>query len=293
MSASGKTTSTTRVRSADFLRVLGGGSYTISAQSAIEGKTIDASVSFYAGNAESDYSNRISVISFSAAPLNFTVPSNANFAVFTFAYSNNSDITPTGIKEIQLEAGSTASAYVPYSGTSYPVSWQSSAGTVYGGTLDVVSGLLTVTMASVDLGTLNYGYESTLMRFNATVLGMKTMRQRRMPLLSDIYKTISDGSAFNSAWDNVIYNNDNINQIVIHNHAYTDPATFKTAMNGHSVVYELAAPVTYQLTPTEVDSLLGANNLWHDANGNIEANYYADTTLFINKKIAAAIASLS
>jgi hypothetical protein len=72
----------------------------------------------------------------------------------------------------------------------------------------------------------------------------------------------------------------------------TTAADFKTwlASNPLQVVYELAAPVTYQLTPTEVDSLLGENNFWHDANGNTTAVYRADTALYIAKKIAEAVA---
>ena len=44
---------------------------------------------------------------------------------------------------IQVELGSTATPYTPYNGTVYPVSWQTEAGTVYGCTVDVVSGVLT------------------------------------------------------------------------------------------------------------------------------------------------------
>lgn len=43
----------------------------------------------------------------------------------------------------QLEFGSTDTAYEPYAGTTLPISWQSEAGTVYGGTLDVLTGVLT------------------------------------------------------------------------------------------------------------------------------------------------------
>lgn len=45
---------------------------------------------------------------------------------------------------IQLEVGDTETAYEPYNGTTIPISWQSEAGTVYGGKLDVLSGILTV-----------------------------------------------------------------------------------------------------------------------------------------------------
>lgn len=39
--------------------------------------------------------------------------------------------------------------YAPYTGTAVSVSWQTEAGTVYGGSLDVLTGVLTVTMANI------------------------------------------------------------------------------------------------------------------------------------------------
>lgn len=48
-----------------------------------------------------------------------------------------------------FEYGASASAYEPYAGQTYPITWESIAGTVYGGTLDVVSGVLTVTDAQI------------------------------------------------------------------------------------------------------------------------------------------------
>ena len=45
--------------------------------------------------------------------------------------------------------------------TTYAVDWTSEAGTVYGGTLNVVTGLLTVNKVIVDLGTLLWNDEST------------------------------------------------------------------------------------------------------------------------------------
>ena len=57
------------------------------------------------------------------------------------------------------------------------------------------------------------------------------------------------------------------------------------------IVLPLATPLTYQLTATEVDTLLGQNNVWHDANGDTAVEYRADTKLYIEKKITAAIAA--
>ena len=50
----------------------------------------------------------------------------------------------------------------------------------------------------------------------------------------------------------------------------------KTYMGNHDVfaVCELATPITYQLTPQEVTTLLGQNNIWADA-GDVEVTYYA------------------
>ena len=49
-------------------------------------------------------------------------------------------------------------------------------------------------------------------------------------------------------------------------------ADFKAAMSGVDFVYELATPIEIQLTPTEVRTLLGNNNIFADT-GNIEVKY--------------------
>ena len=81
------------------------------------------------------------------------------------------DTSPEYVVNFQLELGSTASAYEPYQGTTIPISWQSSAGTVYGGTLDVTTGALRVTMASVDLGMLNWDKQNTTTSFRFVTNG--------------------------------------------------------------------------------------------------------------------------
>jgi hypothetical protein len=69
-------------------------------------------------------------------------------------------------------------------------------------------------------------------------------------------------------------------------------AALKTAVTGQQLVYELAEPTTVQLSATQVNSLLGVNNLWADS-GDTEVVYRADTKLYIAKKIAEAISALS
>ena len=52
------------------------------------------------------------------------------------------------------------------------------------------------------------------------------------------------------------------------------------------ICYELATPLTIQLTPTAVKSLLGSNNVWADTGDIDKAEYQRDATTIINQLIA-------
>lgn len=138
---------------------------------------------------------------------------------------------------IQLELGSTATSYEPYQGDTYSVTFPTEAGTVYGGTLDVTTGVLTVDKANIA-------------SYNGETLTGEWISDR------DVYSVGSTPSI------------------------------------GAQVVYKLATPITYQCTPTEVKTLLGANNIFADT-GDVNAEYCADTKKYIDNAIAAAVASLS
>ena len=66
---------------------------------------------------------------------------------------------------------------------------------------------------------------------------------------------------------------------------------FKQAMSGVIAIYKWNSSTEIQLTPTEVKSLLGANNIYSDS-GSVEVEYRADTTLAYNE-LLSLIASLS
>lgn len=171
------------------------------------------------------------------------------------------------IRNLQIELGSTATTYEPYAGTTYPISWQTEAGTVYGGKLDVVSGELVVNRGYVDLGSLNWTARANS-RFDTT--------------LSDANNGININaicSAYNrqviSGWGSLTNGGFSIRNLTLRiaDERYTDATTFKTAMNGVQLVYELATPITYHLSPTAIKSLLGYNNIWADC-GDVEVKYY-------------------
>ena len=65
-----------------------------------------------------------------------------------------------------------------------------------------------------------------------------------------------------------------VSQIQVKDSAYSDPTVFKNAMNGVQLVYELATPQTYQLTPTQISMLVGGqNNVWVDTSAVITLIY--------------------
>ena len=58
------------------------------------------------------------------------------------------------------------------------------------------------------------------------------------------------------------------------------------------MAYPLAIPVTYQLTPQEVKTILGENNIFADT-GDVSVEYRADIKKYIDKVVATAISALS
>ena len=65
-----------------------------------------------------------------------------------------------------------------------------------------------------------------------------------------------------------------------------------TPTTGAQVVYDLAEAVTVELTAQEISTVLGNNSISADT-GDVSVTYRADPTLYIARKIAAAISGLS
>lgn len=60
-----------------------------------------------------------------------------------------------------------------------------------------------------------------------------------------------------------------------------------TPTTGAQVCYKLETPVEIQLSPQQLTTILGTNNIWSDA-GNVAVNYVANTKLYIDSAIAAS-----
>ena len=249
---------------------------------------------------------RISLGSTSLSTVTQTIPNGIAYIVMDIRTNAlTTEINESDINTIQLELGSSATSYSPYSnicpisgwtganvvvspttsaqdGTTYPISWQSEAGTVYGGTLDVTTGLLTVTMAEVDLGTLTWQYISDDVFFTFGLYGIKKPGIRNYINSTYGFSALS----FANMPDKTMKGNTTAGGMYVKDSAFgQNPGTAKTGMSGVQLVYELATPQTYQLTPTDVTLLLGDNNVWADT-GDIFIKYRRQDVLGINENIA-------
>lgn len=187
--------------------------------------------------------------------------------------------TTNGYASPQLELGSTSTTFEPYEGEVYTVDF-GTGGTVYKGSLDVLTGELTVTHKVVDLGDLSWNKASTAPYFFGNGLpDPKIVPNGSVaPFICEQYDP-------KSANDIVLHYNDYDGSIGLRNDGVVlvndlgkqtlTNEQFKTAMTGIKLAYELATPETYNLTPSEVMTVIGHNVVFADT-GDISVSYFVD-----------------
>ena len=194
--------------------------------------------------------------------------------VNAYMYSGGGSHADVYWYDFQLKLGTTATAYEPYNADTYAIDLD---GTVYGGTLDVTSGVLTVDRAIVDLGTLSWSYVSNYGFFMTPAIS--ELEPSADGICSMFAVVEYNASSEQWASGDMILNMTNVDKrLRVKDTQYTDAATFKTAVTGQTLVYILATPQTIQLTPHELTTLLGSNNIWSDA-GDVEVEYRANGSL--------------
>ena len=185
---------------------------------------------------------------------------------------------------VQVELGTEATEYEPFIGTSYPYSLGQS---VYGGTVDLATGVLTVTHKYVEYDGSN---DEAWEKYNGGSAGAYAMRVSEADILQRLTATVCTANYLPSVTGGDTWGN--YNAFVSGSYSpyvYTGINTITTleawktylASNPLQVVYLLATPTTVQLTPTEVKTLLGYNNI--SSTGTVEVIYHADTKLYVDK----------
>ena len=173
-----------------------------------------------------------------------------------------------------------------------PISWQSEAGTVYGGTLTVNkdgSGTLVVDRACDRVSpslTWNYGKTSSD-RKGYCYCPSITIKRDYSKLICSHFKTVSAVADVGITISGGL----STGQIQFYVDALgiESASEFVTFLTNNEVyyTYALSTPVTYTLTAEQVKTLLGVNNIWADTGDILSVDYPADTKLYIDGKIAS------
>lgn len=160
--------------------------------------------------------------------------------------------------------------------------------TAYFGTLNVVTGELTVSRKLVEFdGSADEDWTYSAgsaygSRCHLALADAKTDSSRRLVLCNiGVFNSSSnnEGTVFTSGGRLYYYQPSSI----------TSAEDFKTWLGSNTMqaLYELATPITYQLTPTQVDALLGYNIVSSSTDNTVSIEYFADTKLYIDKVAAS------
>ena len=205
----------------------------------------------------------------------FTTPNNAVW----FGFNTDTNYGTTYRNDISInnppsETGYNAHTGGAYTGNTYTIAL---GDTYYGGSLDVTNGVLTVTWKSVDMDSLNYvkGNRNTDNTGYIYRTQITDMAKSNDDAICEIYAFQTSGTF---VWESIHQYMYGINgNAVIFVDDYANANDFKAAVNGKLFVYPLATPFTIQLTPTQIEQLLGTNNVFADCGDITECIYYKNS----------------
>ena len=176
---------------------------------------------------------------------------------------------------------STDTTYHAYNGQTYAIAFGQ---TVYGGVLDVTRGKLTVThlrKTSFTRGALDTS--GKLYKIADLTDGSEWLdTYNAPPLKCNMFVIVGLGEART-------LNSGQLTQYgkVVYISGYVGNETALDALLPNlEVVYPLATPIDIDLTPTQINALVGVNNVYNDTNGDTEVKYKEGIQHYIDKKIA-------
>lgn len=220
----------------------------------------------------------------------FTTKASTHYLIIGFyVYSTAAEIAAeTGItvSNFQLELGDTRTSYEPYKGINTLIDWTDSAGTIYGGYIDLARGVLVEKWAGAYIASQDYiprwyryGNNNGLFYFSGVnnYLDVLQIDKKYTPIITDKLITQNSLSA-NYTIDYYnrtlrIRNNDFLSQ---EEGGYQDIEGFKgwLATLNPFMVYPLGTPIEHPINPVTLKSLRSENNIWSNANGQTEIKFW-------------------
>ena len=160
-----------------------------------------------------------------------------------------------------------------YDDTADPAATIQLGQTVYGGTLDVTTGKLTVMSVYALLNDPDkwIEYTGSVARYQYTKRYSDRKLGSRSIVQSSAFPVFHPSLPLSIGWLN--YTNSPFIGIVDSNNTLSlEDLKTLAGNNSISVVYELEEPVEIDLTPQQITALIGDNNVWSDA-GDVEVTY--------------------
>ena len=233
------------------------------------------------------YDENGELISFQNGRLNktITVPENAVTTLIGFyASTTNTDFE---FSNIQLELGSTATAYEPYNQNK----------TVYGGWVDLVSGEVQQEYGIMHLDETNNwtGYANagvkTRVYLDSGANAIASAAYATVPSVSN--KFVSQGQNGYPDENKFCFSNTTEGRMFLGlSSSITSLEDFKTwfgNLGGADFAYELITPITYFLVPTELQTFLGQNNVWSNADYvEVEYDLHETQDILVRKQFIIA-----
>ncbi len=235
-----------------------------------------------------NYTGNDKCIAFSSARLNvsnseYTEPADFKTAM-TGVYLIYELATPTTPTITPAEFSTLVSAF-GLQGWLVQIAMPAAAGYVYGALIDVLNGKLWVTDKAADMGDLTWTYQTTSGRnyFSAEIADSTTAQiTDRAVCMCSCYKAVPSTSTANLGEKEICKTANAQNKYFVKDADYTDADTFTAAVTGQKLVYKLATPIEYDLTPQQINSLLGINNIFANCGAVTELKYTRDLNLCIN-----------
>lgn len=297
------------------IKILGGSSYYLHLEKSLSGSSVVYTFLDVSGNLISYGNNDLSNAS-------VNTPEEAAWIVLTFRPGAvDTEATFSNIS-FNLSDTSKNGTYEPYVVNTKDISFYKSIKDGQGNTLfpygllsagsvydEVTENKAIKRVGVVDLGSLTYdSYNTTYKRFGGNgVVGCINKSNVVPNAICSLYSPKEGGKVGETtygSYDMTFGFSNTAGKIIIANYAYTDPATFKTAMNGVMLYYELAEPIevdieeqnlAYQVDGGGTEQLLSENtstptttparfdvNYGLDAMAtlkNLQKNYLAQTDL--------------
>ena len=205
------------------------------------------------------------------------------------AYYVRLTIEDANIDTLQFELGTTASTYTPFSIETLPISWQTEAGDIYGGYIDLANNKLIQTHALYEFkGTETFVYRSN------TYLGSFYARFDYFPQAGDgNSEFLCTHAAYVDNFNDYVFGKcigGTYCNVWLKNSDWSSHQEVRNALKALyenetplAIAYKLVTPIEHSISAIAIpSSYYGKNSFWNNTNGETAISYRADIQLALN-----------